>query len=90
MYNPNLHLVNISAYIKFRKNLSICSQDIERKRKFCVFKGHDSGTNMRKKARNNPKLYLVNINAYMKFGENLSIFSQDIEQKRSYDGQTDE
>ena len=30
--NPNLDLVNISAYIKFGEILSICSQDIERKR----------------------------------------------------------
>ena len=28
---PNLDLVNMNAYIKFGENLSICSQDIERK-----------------------------------------------------------
>ena len=30
--NPTLDLVNMNAYIKFGENLSICSQDIERKR----------------------------------------------------------
>ena len=29
--NPNIDLVNIISYIKFGENLSICSQDIERK-----------------------------------------------------------
>ena len=29
--NPNLDLVIINSYIKFGENLSICSQDIERK-----------------------------------------------------------
>ena len=29
--DPDLHLVNIYAYTKFGKILSICSQDIERK-----------------------------------------------------------
>ena len=32
--NPNLDLVHINAYTKFEKNLSICSQDIERKRNY--------------------------------------------------------
>ena len=31
--NPNQDLVNINAYTKFGKILSICSQDIERNRK---------------------------------------------------------
>ena len=30
-YNPNVDLVNMNAYIKCGKTLSICSQDIERK-----------------------------------------------------------
>ena len=34
--NPNVDLVNINSYIKFGQNLSICSQDIERKRNFGV------------------------------------------------------
>ena len=34
--NPNVDLVNMNAYIKFGEILSICSQDIERKRKFGV------------------------------------------------------
>ena len=32
--NRNVDLVNMNAYIKFGEILSICSQDIERKRKF--------------------------------------------------------
>ena len=30
--NPNIDLVNNDAYLKFGEILSICSQDIERKR----------------------------------------------------------
>ena len=32
--NPNLDIVSIDAYTKFGKILSICSQDIERKRNY--------------------------------------------------------
>ena len=32
--NPKLDLVNINAYIYFGEILSICSQDIERKRNY--------------------------------------------------------
>ena len=34
--NPNDDLVNMNAYIKFGKILSICSQDIERKQNFGI------------------------------------------------------
>ena len=34
--NPDVYNVNINAYIKFVEILSICSQDIERKRNFGV------------------------------------------------------
>ena len=37
--NPKLNLVNINAYIKFGENLSICSQDIERKQNFGINQG---------------------------------------------------
>ena len=39
--NPNLDLdlVNINAYIKFGEDLSICSQDIERKRNSDPYQG---------------------------------------------------
>ena len=37
--NPKLDLVNMNAYIKFGENLSICSQDIERKQNFGVNQG---------------------------------------------------
>ena len=31
LYNPNLDIINVNVYTKFGKNLSIGSQDIERK-----------------------------------------------------------
>ena len=34
--NPKLDLVNMNAYIKLGEILSICSQDIERKRNFGI------------------------------------------------------
>ena len=37
--NLNVNLVNIYAYIKYGEILSICSQDIERKRNFDVNQG---------------------------------------------------
>ena len=37
--NPNIDIVNINAYIKFGEILSICSQDIDRKRIFGVNQG---------------------------------------------------
>ena len=37
--SPKLNLVNMNAYIKFCEVLSICSQDIERKRNFGVNQG---------------------------------------------------
>ena len=37
--NPMLNLVNVNAYIKFGETLSICSQDIERKRNFGINQG---------------------------------------------------
>ena len=86
---PKLDLVNMNAYIKFGENLSICSQDMGGNEILALIKGHNSGTNMRKRTCNNPKLDPVNINAYIKFGENLSICSQDIELKQNYDGRMD-
>ena len=37
--NPKLDLANIKAYIKFGENLSVGSQDIDRKRNFGVNHG---------------------------------------------------
>ena len=37
--DPKLDLANMNAYIKFGENLSICSQDIERKQNFGVNQG---------------------------------------------------
>ena len=37
--NPKLDLVNMNAYIKFSENMSIGSQDIERKQNFGVNQG---------------------------------------------------
>ena len=60
----------MNAYIKLVEILSICSQDIERKRNFGVNQGHNSGTNVRKMTCHNPKLDLAKMNAYIKFGKN--------------------
>ena len=38
-YNPNPELVNINAYTKFGPNLSILTQDTERKQKSDVNQG---------------------------------------------------
>ena len=35
----NVYIVNINAYIKFAENLSVCSQDIERKQKYDINQG---------------------------------------------------
>ena len=35
----NVYTVNINAYIKFAENLSVCSQDIERKQKYDINQG---------------------------------------------------
>ena len=82
--NPNIDLVNTNAYIKFGEILSICSQDIERTRNLAEIKGHNSGTNMRKKKCDNPNVGLAKMNAYIKFGEILQIVSQNIERKRNF------
>ena len=37
--DPKLDLVNMNAYIKFGEILSICSQDVERKRNFDINQG---------------------------------------------------
>ena len=74
---PNLDIVNINVYIKFDEILSICSQDIARKRKSDINQGHNSVTNMRKMTGSNLNIDLININAHSKFGQILSISSQD-------------
>ena len=62
--NPKLDLVNMNAYIKFGDKMSVSSQDIEWKQNF---KGHNSGTNLRKMTCNYPKLDLAKMYAYIKF-----------------------
>ena len=39
LYNPNLDLITVNVYTKFGKILSICSQDIERKRNSDINQG---------------------------------------------------
>ena len=46
--NPNSALVNMNVYTKFGKILSICSQDIEQKRRSESIKGHDSVSKLQK------------------------------------------
>ena len=49
-----------------------------------LFKGHNSGTNVRKIMCNNLNVDLVNMNVYIKFVEILSICFQDIKRKRNF------
>ena len=67
-----LDLVNIDAHTKFGLIMSICSQDIERKRNSDLNKGHSIKI-LRKMTGNNPKLDLVNDDVHTKFGRILSI-----------------
>ena len=64
--------------------MSICSQDIERKRNLGVNQGPLLCTDVSKMTSNNPKLDLVNKYPYIKFGEILSHGFQDIEQKHNF------
>ena len=83
--NPNLDLINMNAYIKFREILPIGSQEIKRKQNFSINQGPlCSGTNLQKMTCNNPKLDLARMNAYIKFGEILPIDSLDFEPKRNF------
>ena len=43
--NPKLDLVNVNVHTKFGQILSICSQDIERKRNFGNNEGPSKGNN---------------------------------------------
>ena len=70
--NLELDLVNMNPY-NFGKNMSICSQDIEGKRKSGVKKDNNSGTNLEKMNCNNRKLDLDNMKAFIKFGDIMSI-----------------
>ena len=81
--NPKLDLVNVDVHTKFGKILSICSQDIERKRNSDV--NQNSIKILRKMTRSNPKLDLVNVDVHIKIGQILSSHSQDIERKRNSD-----
>ena len=69
--NPNLYLVNMSAYLKFGEILSICSQDTNVLSRNEILnniltsvKCHSSMTNARKMIGNDPTLDLVDINPY--------------------------
>ena len=80
----NIDIFNVNSYIKFCENLSIYSQDIERKRNFGANQGPKLWYKCVEKTCTNPNLDLVNMNAYIRFGENLSICSQDIERKQNF------
>ena len=80
---PNQDLVNINAYTKLGKILSICSQDIERKQKLDI-KSHNSVTK-RKMTGINPNLNLVNINAQLPNLVKFYQLVQDIERKQNSD-----
>ena len=46
--NSNLNIVNSNAYTKFGQNVSICPEDIERKRNSDTNGGHNYVTNLQK------------------------------------------
>ena len=80
--NPKLDLVNDDVHTKFRRILSIRSEDIERKQNSEVNQGLLTLSKFCKKMMgNNPKLDLVNDDVHTKFGWILSIHSPDIERK---------
>ena len=58
---------------------------LSRNENLTSIKGHNSVTNLRKKAGNNPNLDLVNNIAQTKLGQILSISSQNIEGKQKSD-----
>ena len=73
LYNPNLDIIYVNAYLKFGQILSIGSQDIERKRNSNInqggpIKGHNSVANLRKMTLYNPNLDTINVNVYAKSG----------------------
>ena len=72
-------------YTKFGLNLSIRSQDIERKRILTSIKGRNSFANLRKTMIYDTNIDLVNDNVHTKFGLNRSIHFQDIEQTLNSD-----
>ena len=81
---PKLNLVNVDVHTKFGQILSICSQDIERKRNSDI-NHRPSIKILRKITGNNPKLDLVSVDVHTKFGQILTISSQDIERKQNSD-----
>ena len=74
----------MNAYIKFGEILSICSQDIERKRNSGINQGPQLLYKWAKMMFYNPNVDIVNMNTYIKFGEILSMLFQDIERKQNF------
>ena len=69
--NPKLDLVNVDVHTKFGQIMSICSQDIERKRNFGnkgLSKGNNSSANLGKLTCIYALVDIVNIDAYAKYG----------------------
>ena len=70
--NPKLDLVNVDVHTKFGQILSICSQDIERKRNFGnnegPSKGNNSSANLGKLTCIYTLVDIVNIDAYARYG----------------------
>ena len=81
--NPKLDHVNVDVHTKFGQILSICSQDIERKRNFGNKEGPCKGNNS--SANLGKLLDLVTVDVHTKFGQILSIHSRDIERKQNSD-----
>ena len=79
----------MNAYIKFGEIMSICSQDIKRKRILHKSRAITLVHMCKKIICNNPKVDLVNMNAYIKVVEVLLICSKVIVQKQNYDEMTE-
>ena len=72
--NPKLDLVNDDVHTKFGWILSICSQDIERKRNSDVNQGRNSIKILQKMTGKDPKLDLVNVDVLTEIGQIICQF----------------
>ena len=74
--NPKLYLDNMNAYIKFGENMSVSSQDIERKRNFGINQWLLLLQMCEKMMCYIPKLDLAEMNAYIYFFNSTIGFSR--------------
>ena len=67
--DPKIDVVNINSYLKFGEILSLCSQDIERKRNFWRKSRATTLVQIWKNDVKQSPARFCHINAYIKFGE---------------------